>query len=443
MEPSQYNNRCDFCETVFVSKRKLQHHLQTTHMNKSTISCNLCTKTFARFDGLGTHIEMVHRKLRNFKCEHCTKSFATSQRVRRHILSVHEKMKPFKCITCSSTFSDKGNLLQHERTVHSQLKVKCDSCGAILKNMLTLKDHMKRIHEMKEKNFECKVCHKRFATNGYLRDHTNLVHDGVKKYACMHCDKKYGWKTHLLKHIKMVHLKTNTSYNCDICIKTYGRKEHLNRHVREIHQKQEKIMHQCNQCNETFKNRIALKDHSSLLHDNVKCYKCSICDEEFGWHDRYRYHLKKHSSVEESSKCDQCIKTFPNMYLLKKHIAKAHVGEKAKPQKSEVFECDICNKSFASRKQFMVHDRRQHKPPRKTEKSKCDICDKIFNSRISMMTHIRMRHLKGHVGAKQTIEIGSSEMTETQNYKCGICEKTFGSKDHLAQHLFKHKNSKS
>ena len=60
-----------------------------------------------------------------------------------------------------------------------------------------------------------------------------------------------------------------------------------------------------------------------------------------------------------------------------------------------------------------------------------------------MMTHIRMRHLKGHVGAKQTIEISSSEMTETQNYKCGICEKTFGSKDHLAQHLFKHKNSKS
>ena len=60
-----------------------------------------------------------------------------------------------------------------------------------------------------------------------------------------------------------------------------------------------------------------------------------------------------------------------------------------------------------------------------------------------MVEHIRMRHLKGSIGAKQTNEIDNSEMTERQNYKCGICEKTFGTKEHLAQHLFKHKNSKS
>ena len=60
-----------------------------------------------------------------------------------------------------------------------------------------------------------------------------------------------------------------------------------------------------------------------------------------------------------------------------------------------------------------------------------------------MMTHIRMRHLKGHIGAKHTDEIDKSKMTETHNYKCGICEKTIGSKEHLAQHLFDHKTSKS
>ena len=138
-------------------------------IKKEQFDCDLCSKVFNNYSNLIAHVNTVHEKIKKFKCELCNKHFDSSQKVKRHVVSVHEKIRAFICKACNRTFSDNGNLLQHERTVHNKSKVKCDTCSAILKNVLTLKGHVKRVHK-KEKNYECKVCYKRFNGNSMLTD---------------------------------------------------------------------------------------------------------------------------------------------------------------------------------------------------------------------------------------------------------------------------------
>ena len=59
---------------------------------------------------------------------------------------------------------------------------------------------------LKEKQFPCPHCGKRFGKKHYLEEHVAGVHEGVR-YACDQCDYSASIKSNLLMHVKMIHLK--------------------------------------------------------------------------------------------------------------------------------------------------------------------------------------------------------------------------------------------
>lgn len=73
-------------------------------------------------------------------------------------------------------------------------EIKCDVCGKLFLNQVTLRDHAIR-HS--GQTFPCTVCHKVFYHPGDLRQHLRVVHT---QYTCNVCNHKFSSKHQLSIH---------------------------------------------------------------------------------------------------------------------------------------------------------------------------------------------------------------------------------------------------
>ena len=69
----------------------------------------------------------------------------------------------------------------------------------ILGSEQQLKRHMQAIH-LKERNFICNHCSKKFTLSGNLGRHIRSVHQNKKDFQCDKCDKKFAHKSDMHKH---------------------------------------------------------------------------------------------------------------------------------------------------------------------------------------------------------------------------------------------------
>ena len=100
-------HNCCFCLKVLASKKDLENHIDTAHMQelpKKTDKCPECGKEFFSEKNLRLHFKNVHEGEKVNKCEKCEKTFATPQSLRLHVSSIHDGIK-FTCSLCSRTFS--------------------------------------------------------------------------------------------------------------------------------------------------------------------------------------------------------------------------------------------------------------------------------------------------------------------------------------------------
>ena len=59
----------------------------------------------------------------------------------------------FTCTLCNKSFQSKGNFNRHMRTTHTaNQEVSCDVCGHIFKNVVSLRQHMRRTLHGKQNN---------------------------------------------------------------------------------------------------------------------------------------------------------------------------------------------------------------------------------------------------------------------------------------------------
>ncbi|XP_026465190.1 protein krueppel-like [Ctenocephalides felis] len=85
-----------------------------------------------------------------------------------------------------------------------------------------------------------------------------------------------------------------------------------------------------------------------------------------------------------------------------------------------VYECDICDQSFAESDQLKEH-MVDHKPSNSKERPlKCEICHKTIKTKRYMKTHMLL-----HSGERP--------------HKCSICNKTFAQSSYLKTHMQIHK----
>ena len=92
-------------------------------------------------------------------------------------------------------------------------------------------------------------------------------------------------------------------------------------------------------------------------------------------------HLQQHGKETDlfEERCDTCDRIFTSKWELEVH----------KFKHEERYECDVCNKTFASPICLARHKEDVH---RSLKKFKCYICDSAFKSSIQMAQHIKIVH---------------------------------------------------
>lgn len=165
-----------------------------------------------------------------FECDFCKKQFKTRQAMYAHIRK-HIGQK-FLCNICGKCLSDRNNLTKHHKTVHlKQKNYQCSTCEKRFDSSYRL-----RIHENAHKGirlFGCPLCPQRFITSSALSRHKKTVHKQGELYECTVCFRKfnvaYNMRAHMVTHTGI------RPHNCQYCKADFQRKNKLVAHIKEVH----------------------------------------------------------------------------------------------------------------------------------------------------------------------------------------------------------------
>ncbi|XP_037715326.1 transcription factor grauzone [Drosophila subpulchrella] len=238
--------KCSVCEKSFQNSRHLESH-QQVHMDpaiKLTFSCDLCSKTFLSKTAIDYHKLNKHVPKSEFKftCSECNKKFLTERKLKNHMSSMHDPESTIICDKCGKQMRTKIILKKHQELMHSdkprpepELK-QCQICGAWLKGMTGLKQHMKSIHVESAGEHRCHICAKVSPNARALRRHIYHNHECERKFKCTMCEKAFKRPQELKEHTS-----THTGevlYTCPNCPMTFFCSANMYKHRQRLHRAQ-------------------------------------------------------------------------------------------------------------------------------------------------------------------------------------------------------------
>uniref|UniRef100_A0A8C7DQG3 Zinc finger protein 408 n=1 Tax=Oncorhynchus kisutch TaxID=8019 RepID=A0A8C7DQG3_ONCKI len=181
----------------------------------------------------------------------------------------------------------------------------------------------------------------------------------------------------------------------------------------------------CDQCDKSFFQLYHLKKHK-FTHLDLKPYLCTECGRNYSSQENFRAHLLMHKG-ERPFKCQQCDKSYGMKRDLKEHEV-LHTGERP-------FVCDICGKAFARWPSVFIGrptcpvfgnelansgSLRNHMCLHTGERPyACLHCNKTFRQQGNLLGHLHI-----HTGEKP--------------YKCNHCNQYFSQVPELCRHLLSH-----
>ena len=195
----------------------------------------------------------------------------------------------------------------------------------------------------------CIHCGKVFGGSSNMIKHVRSVHEKIKEtYPCGQCPKLYQSRSARYLHRKADH--EGVRHYCDKCERWFSRKHHLVEHMESEHE--EKTLG-CELCGKYFSRR-GLSDHKRAVHRGTT-FDCTECEQKFTTLGNLTNHRKnKHEKIRYH--CEQCVSSFTRSSDLNIHVKTKHEGM------GGVFQCDLCEKSFASIKALRLH-RAKHSQP--------------------------------------------------------------------------------
>lgn len=208
---------CKKCAEVFASKEQLNEHKYSMHRDPN--------KTY-KFQ-----INYHRNESGEYVCNFCDKAFATRGKVNGHVRN-HTGEKAL-CHLDGKWFSSRNNLLKHYRTVH-----------------------------LKEKNYQCTVCEKRYDSSYRLKIHFQTIHQGIRQFVCRFCANRFMTSSALTRHEKTIH-SDEKRHVCNICTRGFKVAENLRAHmITHAHCR----THTCVHCGAEFSRKSKLHLHIEVSH---------------------------------------------------------------------------------------------------------------------------------------------------------------------------------
>jgi KRAB domain-containing zinc finger protein len=334
---------------------------------------------------------------------------------------------------------------------------------------------------LREKNFTCSICGKKFVDNRGLTKHTQLnlcstipkteeetippqkfastpkafvVKDeetGIfKRLKCAYTspdqsNAKQHFERQHLKSIKCVWGSSNEGFR---------RKEELANHLRDAHDdtlmERKSKFYKCEFCTYKSQTRNNVVRHITVIHRKEKNYHCSDCGMRYSEQKSLKKHISKNTFArpdgnkmllcsrfttlpseaskllkkDEDSKYFNCLKcSYASSSLLasKRHVERIHLTTKR-------LICNICKEGFSWKPEVARHYELEHNDtvggvsgPKvfDSAKLKCQMCPYTSSSRNYLQRHFKLVHLK------------------ERNFLCAECGNRYSNKRSLDLHISK------
>ena len=171
------------------------------------------------------------------------------------------------------------------------------------------------------------------------------------------------------------------------------------------------------------------------VHSGAKPFVCTECFKQFKEKRNLSEHLNLHDGPR-SFRCSKCLMRFSQKEERNAHEESCN---------RDVFECDVCAKSFGSCKTNLIRHMLKHTGETPFE---CQRCSKQFKSKASLDRHMTSSHTKNLpfgclICRKGFLKDGKRKSHQRncnrRRYECYLCKKFFGSsivnlKGHMHTH---------
>ncbi|KAJ8951838.1 hypothetical protein NQ318_019813 [Aromia moschata] len=288
------------------------------------------------------------------------------------------------CDVCLKSFVKLRSLIMHIEQ-HTG-KFLCYGCNRVFARKENMVHHAcNSFYKVK-----CPLCERIFFQKKYLTQHMKLFHE--KRFTCANCQTFFNSESKFEGH-SCPRAPSNKRGGVPVHLVPQGKKglaEHLARHKKKDASKDSRYV--CAVCNTTLSCMGTYLRHARLHEGNVS-HPCDLCGKVFARSDTLAVHKKDvHSSKDKEEACDVCSKTFRSRKLLNAHM-ETHRADK--PHK-----CPVCQAAFKQRSNLTRHIRR-HRPPHERLESlfrddvevyQCPKCDRNMKLKSSLRRHMRIFH---------------------------------------------------
>ena len=175
-EPKKTTHLCSECGNGFVTKLELKVHFERRH-SELIHMCNICPAKYGSEKLLEHHITHSHLKIHEARqYELCTKLLKNIASLRKHMKILHtpDEEKPYQCSTCRRGFIRKDSWMMHINGHRGIKPIECEQCGQHFASKTTYIYRHLTIHARTNK-FMCAHCSRIFTQDYVVKDTWKMI----------------------------------------------------------------------------------------------------------------------------------------------------------------------------------------------------------------------------------------------------------------------------
>lgn len=212
--------QCQHCAAICVGPTALALHTEHAHSGSGTDQnkCPLCYKCFLTLDELTAHMK-VHEIPNTDRKSLLNMGELQSIDYGANILASSNSLCPTDILVCPYCLRDDFETIEglelHMQSVHSVKPTEvytCNYCNAPYKNLYSLHEHMRAIHQNQPSmgiKYPCSRCGKEYPSIESLQEHKKKMHYKSKHsdnvISCPHCSLAFASTSSLNEHVKISH----------------------------------------------------------------------------------------------------------------------------------------------------------------------------------------------------------------------------------------------